>query len=64
MYRKIGRWANIAIMPLSAIFVVLLLYSGNSLEAVTWFFIGITSYFNHLTFKLMDSTNDSRNQST
>lgn len=64
MYRKIGRWANIAIMPLSVIFVVLLLYSGNWLEAVTWFFIGITSYFNHLTFKLMDSTNDSRNQST
>ena len=54
MYRKIGKWANIAIMPLSVIFVVLLLYTGNWLEAVTWFFIGITAYFNHLTFKLMD----------
>ncbi len=54
MYNKISRWANAAIMPLSAIFIVLLLFAGNWLAAITWFFIGLTSYFNHVSFKMLD----------
>ncbi len=53
MFNKITKWGNIAIMPLSAIMIVLLLFAGNVLAAFTWSLIGITSYFNYLTFKMM-----------
>jgi hypothetical protein len=55
MFNKIARWANFAIMPLSAIFIVLLLFAGgNLLGAVTWFFIGLSAYFNNMSFKILD----------
>jgi len=54
VFNKITKWGNIAIMPLSAIMIVSLLFAGNGLAAFTWSLIGITSYFNYLSFKMMD----------
>jgi len=55
MSNKIARWVNFAIMPLSAIMIVLLLFAGgNLLGAITWFFIGLSAYFNNTVFKSLD----------
>lgn len=52
---KFFKWFSLVTTIVAPVFMVLLAYSGQWLDVITWFFIGTAGFFNYRSAEIIEN---------